>query len=180
MTENDVRSSGVRAGEGGPLPVEIVEFVAASDRAALEKAWAVRTEVFVGEQRVPEEEEIDDLDTAPSTIHVIALEPDSGADAPALGTARLLGEAHEEVRHIGRMAVRREARGRHVGEVLMRALEARALAQARAAGLHGVVVELSAQEQAMGFYARLGYEVVSGESYLDAGIPHQDMANTLR
>ena len=42
-----------------------------------------------------------------------------------------------------------------------------------------VTVILSAQEQAMGFYERCGYTAVTGESYLDAGIPHQDMARVV-
>ena len=43
-------------------------------------------------------------------------------------------------------------------------------------GTAAVVVVLAAQEQAMGFYARCGYTVLTGRSYLDAGIAHQDMA----
>jgi len=49
----------------------------------------------------------------------------------------------------------------------------------RARARPAVTVILSAQEQAMGFYARCGYTVLTGESYLDAGIPHQDMARVV-
>ena len=43
-----------------------------------------------------------------------------------------------------------------------------------------ITVVLSAQEQAIGFYRRCGYRVLTGARYLDAGIWHQDMARTLR
>ena len=132
----------------------------------------VRLEVFVDEQDVPFVEEIDARDFEPTTIHVLA----RGSDGTPLGAGRILLEPeHEGQVHLGRLAVRRGAR-------MVAALEEVALERAGVPGADGAVsvtVVLSAQEQAMGFYERCGYEVVSGESYLDAGIPHQDMARTL-
>lgn len=189
-----------------------VSVVRVTAREELELAWDVRTEVFVHEQRVPVEEEIDELDTASSTTHVLALDEATGE---ALGTGRLLSDpAHEGEVHLGRLAVRAAARGRGIGARLVIAIEGLALAghataERRPAGGHGasddgaavdgeagdgaavdggagdgtgtlrVRVVLSAQESAIGFYRRLGYEVVSGERYLDAGIWHQDMAHTV-
>jgi len=142
-------------------------------RSQLEEAWAVRFAVFVDEQRVPAELEVDDLDEAPTTSHVLALDGDA-----VVGTGRLLLDAPGHV-HLGRLAVLREHRGRGVGALLVRALEELAL-ERHAAGAPGAVeVVLSAQEAAMGFYRALGYAPVSGERYLDAGIWHQDMARTL-
>ena len=77
--------------------------------------------------------------------------------------------------HIGRVAVLSTARGLGVGALLMAALEELAVER------HGVVVddvrsvsvELSAQEQALGFYGRLGY-VERPERYLSEGIWHRD------
>ncbi|MDP9800238.1 putative GNAT family N-acyltransferase [Arcanobacterium wilhelmae] len=142
-----------------------MEIIEVSTPEELKRAWDIRLDVFVGEQQVPIEEEIDDADLAPSTLHVLAT-----AEGTDVGTARLLEDAPGHY-HIGRVAVRKDARGTGVGRALMEYL-ARAAAQ-RACGRAEIV--LSAQEQAMGFYSSLGYEVVDGRTYLDAGIAHQDM-----
>jgi predicted GNAT family N-acyltransferase len=118
--------------------------------------------VFVREQGVPEELEWDGLD--PACIHVLAWD-DSGA---AIGTARL----HPKGK-IGRMAVLKEWRGRGVGRAMLRAL----LEVASERGL--TTVELGAQIQAIGFYEREGFRV-SGDIFMDAGIPHRKMALDLR
>lgn len=139
-----------------------------STAAQLEECFAIRLEVFVGEQQVPAEEELDDLDAAPTTTHVLARDE----RGQAVGTARLLTDPeHPGVVHVGRVAVRAGARGGHVGAALMEALHTRALATCAVDGV--VRVELSAQRQAFGFYERLGY-TVHGELYLDAGIEHKD------
>lgn len=135
-----------------PLRVELAEWDAARELAA-----PIRFTVFVVEQKVPAEEEIDAWD--PLSVHALALD----AAGHALGTGRLLPDGH-----IGRMAVLREARGRGVGSALLTAL----MAEARRRG-HAHAV-LSAQVHAIDFYRRHGYAVVSGE-YLDCGIAHVDM-----
>ncbi|UNX55989.1 GNAT family N-acetyltransferase [Georgenia sp. TF02-10] len=172
---------GDRTGEvldgGGPGGVDVVRV---TSRAQLEQCWEVRTEVFVVEQHVPLAEEIDDLDTAATTTHVLAVERTTGR---ALGTGRLLSDpAHAGEVHLGRLAVRAAARRTGLGARLVVAIEALALAgHAEPAGAAlEVTVVLSAQESAMGFYRRLGYEVVDGERYLDAGIWHQDMRRRVR
>ena len=147
----------------------------------------VRLEVFVGEQAVPFVLEIDARDFLATTIHVLA----AGADGAALGAGRLLRDPVRPGRvHLGRLAVRRIARGTGLGARLVAALEAAAptaLAPAPGAGASGpavpggagITVVLAAQEQAMGFYERCGYREVGGGRYLDAGIWHRDMARTL-
>lgn len=161
----------------------------------------VRLEVFVGEQAVPFALEIDARDFLATTIHVLAV----GADGAALGAGRLLRDPARPGRvHLGRLAVRRIARGTGLGARLVAALEAAAptalalapgagapgssaLALAPGAGAPGpaiprgagITVVLAAQEQAMGFYERCGYREVGGGRYLDAGIWHRDMARTL-
>ena len=147
----------------------------------------VRLEVFVGEQAVPFTLEIDARDFLATTIHVLAV----GADGAALGAGRLLRDPARPGRvHLGRLAVRRIARGTGLGARLVAALEAAAptaLAPAPGAGapgpaipgVAGITVVLAAQEQAMGFYERCGYREVGGGRYLDAGIWHRDMARTL-
>lgn len=116
-------------------------------------ASVVRHAVFVGEQGVPVELELDDLD--PVALHALACDGDA-----VLGTGRLLPDGH-----IGRMAVRRDARGAGVGSALLRAL----MDQARLRGDPDVV--LHAQLGARGFYSRHGY-LPEGEVFMDAGIEH--------
>ena len=120
-------------------------------------AELVRLRVFVDEQKVPLEMELDAFDAA--SLHALARD----ADGHVLGTGRLLPDGH-----IGRMAVVKEARGRGVGSAVLRAL----MQAARRRGDREVA--LSAQTQAIAFYERFGF-AVEGEEYDDAGIPHRMM-----
>ncbi len=123
----------------------------------------IRRRVFIDEQRVPEHEEMDDLDAA--STHLIACR-----DGRAIGTARLRsvdGDAKAE-----RVAVLSEQRERGVGRLLMQHLEI----EARARGLRRMV--LNAHVSVIPFYERLGY-VAEGERFLDAGIPHRRMTKLL-
>jgi predicted GNAT family N-acyltransferase len=122
---------------------------------------AIRHEVFVVEQHVPEDLEWDGIDAA--CRHVLALD----RDGRPIGCGRLLPDGH-----IGRMAVVAAWRGRGVGTAML----ARLVALARAAG-HARVV-LNAQTQAMPFYARCGF-APCGEEYEEAGIPHRAMVRQL-
>lgn len=121
------------------------------------EAVPIRTAVFVVEQRVPAEIEIDAFD--PVSVHAIARD----RDGRALGTGRLLPDGH-----IGRMAVLREGRGRGVGAALLAAL----IEEARRRGYAEVV--LNAQLHAVPFYARYGF-VAEGEPFDEAGIAHVTM-----
>lgn len=163
----------------GRPPAGVVGVRRVTTRAELEQCWAVRTEVFVLEQHVPAEEEIDALDTAPTTTHVLV-----EADGVPVGTGRVLSDAdHPGEVHLGRIAVLRRARGLGIGARIVVALEGIAVAEHAAADADGrlaVRVELAAQETAVAFYERLGYAVVTGERFLDAGIWHLDMARTIR
>ena len=119
----------------------------------LERLFAIRMTVFVEEQKVDPNNEIDAADFAETTLHVLAT-----VDGKDAGTARLLIDGPGRAR-VGRMAVHELAR-EHAGGT--------------------VRLELSAQESALGFYERLGYEITSGERYLDENIWHQDMHVILR
>ena len=123
---------------------------------------ALRHEVFVVEQGVPDTLEWDGRDAA--CRHAIAFD-DSGQ---AIGCGRLLPDGH-----IGRMAVRREWRGRGVGAALLAKLVEIATAQGHAR------VALHAQSHAVPFYARAGFTAV-GAPFVEAGIPHQTMQRVLR
>ncbi|MGW0907904.1 GNAT family N-acetyltransferase [Streptomyces sp. NPDC002853] len=140
----------------------------------LEACFAVRKEVFVVEQQVPEDLEYDAYDA--DAVHVIAVRD----DGLPLGTGRLLTGAAAAAKNggdalvgaLGRLAVTKEARGLGVGAALVRAIED----AARARGL--TAVDLHAQTHALGFYERLGYEVY-GPEFPDAGIPHRAMRKSL-
>ncbi|MBT2677124.1 GNAT family N-acetyltransferase [Streptomyces sp. ISL-14] len=136
--------------------------------------FAVRKEVFVGEQGVPEDLEYDAYDAV--AVHVLAVRE----DGVPLGTGRLLhGEAaaakvdgDPSVGALGRLAVTKAARGLGVGVALVRAIEE----TARSRGL--AAVDLHAQTHALGFYERLGYAAY-GPEFPDAGIPHRAMRRAL-
>ncbi|WP_030167725.1 GNAT family N-acetyltransferase [Streptomyces sp. NRRL S-813] len=146
----------------------------AEDPADREACFAVRKEVFVVEQGVPEDIEYDALDAV--ALHVLAVRE----DGTPLGTGRLLhGEAaagrtggDPTVGSLGRLAVTQQARGLGVGAALVGAIED----AARARGL--AAVDLHAQTHALGFYERLGYEAY-GPEFPDAGIPHRAMRRAL-
>jgi predicted GNAT family N-acyltransferase len=122
-----------------------------------EEAAAIRFVVFVDEQKVPADLELDAWDA--QCLHALARDP-SGR---AVATGRLLPDGH-----IGRMAVLRDARARGAGSLVLRTL----MAAARERGYAETI--LSAQTHAIGFYAKHGY-LAEGEVYDDCGIPHVDM-----
>ena len=136
--------------------------VAIGDWSTVEReASAIRHTVFVDEQRVPRELELDEWDAR--SRHALARD---GAGR-AVGTGRLLPDGH-----IGRMAVLAEARALGVGSALLRAL----MDEARRTG--HAFVELSAQTHACAFYQRHGFAAY-GPVYDDAGIPHVAMRRAL-
>jgi predicted GNAT family N-acyltransferase len=123
-------------------------------------AAPIRFEVFVREQAVPAEIELDEMDA--KCVHALAYE-----GGRAVATGRLLPDGH-----IGRMAVLKAFRGKGAGgAVLEKLMEA-----ARARGDREVV--LSAQVHAMPFYEAYGFKAF-GQVYEEAGIPHRDMRRSL-
>ncbi len=125
--------------------------------ADFDACMALRIEVFVHEQQVPEEEERDELD--PAARHFLA-----EADGVPIGTLRIVMKA-PDLAKITRVAVRRDHRGQRVGVALMQAAEAAVTAP---------VLALDAQSYALRFYERLGY-AAEGEEFMEAGIAHQHM-----
>ena len=126
-----------------------------------EKLRAVRLAVFVVEQNIPEEHEWDEQDAV--SVHALA----EDRDGVPIGCGRLLPDGH-----IGRLAVLSDWRGQGVGAGLL--LHLVELARKRG---HARVL-LNAQTHAVPFYARYGFEP-SAEPFMEAGIPHQEMARLL-
>jgi predicted GNAT family N-acyltransferase len=140
-------------------PGIVVRIAAWSEARAA--AQRIREAVFVAEQSVPVEIELDEWDER--CEHALAYD----VAGNAIGTGRLLPDGH-----VGRMAVVRAARGQGVGGLLLEALVERA----RARGMRRVA--LNAQTHAVPFYARFGF-AVEGEAFIEAGIPHVAMVRDL-
>jgi YbgC/YbaW family acyl-CoA thioester hydrolase len=128
-------------------------------------ARAIRTAVFIEEQRIPVEMEWDAADA--SCPHAVAL----NRFGLPLATGRLLQEA-PGVARIGRMAAVQSVRGSGVGRAVLDAL----MQAARECGDREV--RLHAQVSAQGFYARAGFTPI-GAVFEEAGIAHIEMARPL-
>ena len=130
----------------------------------LEEAIAVRFRVFVGEQSIPPEEELDEADA--TATHAIAI-----SDGNVVGTGRLVwGDDGNAL--IGRMAVDAQWRRKGVGGKILKYLED----FAREQGLTRSV--LHAQEYVKNFYAGHGYQQ-HGDTFLEVDIPHVEMRKEL-
>ncbi|WP_068785047.1 GNAT family N-acetyltransferase [Paenibacillus phocaensis] len=135
----------------------------------LHKCLDIRKEVFVEEQKVPIDLEIDEHDQIGPDVHHVLIELEGAYAA----TGRLI-YYKDNAAKMQRIAVRQEFRSKGVGKILLLALEE----LARELGLTKSV--LDAQCQAEGFYAKLGYETISTEPFDDAGIPHVRMVKPLK
>jgi predicted GNAT family N-acyltransferase len=136
----------------------------ASSRKDLEKAFGIRMRVFVREQGVPREIEMDGQDER--AIHFLAFD-----SAKAVGTARLV--IRQKTAKIGRMAVLKSYRGKGIGTKLLR----RAIVTARRQGVRNIY--LHAQVPVIGFYETVTFHCV-GPVFKEAGIPHRKMVLTGR
>lgn len=136
----------------------------ASGSEDLARSLALRERVFVLEQGVSREEEIDGRDS--QALHALAF-TDGGA---LIGTLRLLLEG--EVAKIGRVAVERRHRRQGVATRLLEL----AIGEARARG--ACRARLAAQLGALGLYERAGFDVESAV-FVEAGIEHVWMGRAL-
>ena len=130
-----------------------------------EGAAALRTEVFVEEQEIPQELEWDEHDA--KALHALVL----NKLGQPVATGRLL-QPQPKLAQIGRMAVSKALRGGNLGRMVIEAL----VDAARQRGDHQVI--LHAQCSAEGFYRRLGFKA-HGEVFQDAGIDHIEMTMKL-
>ena len=129
---------------------------------AHDAAYAIRYAVFVEEQGIPAELEIDAYD--PIAEHALAF-----VNGQCVATARVhLDEQDPSKAKIGRMAVLQDFRGQGIGTAL--------LGEAIRAGMMqgASVFELHAQESAIPFYAKLQFKP-DGAIFDEVGIPHQRM-----
>ncbi|TWD93714.1 putative GNAT family N-acyltransferase [Neobacillus bataviensis] len=141
------------------MKIKVVE-----NQKELEDAFSIRKIVFVKEQNVPIEEEIDQYED--EATHFVMY--GDTANPLAAGRFRVV----DGYGKVERICVLKEARKTGAGRLMMNAIET----FARKQGLHKL--KLNAQTHAIPFYAGLGYEVVSDE-FLDAGIPHKTMVKQI-
>lgn len=141
-----------------------VKVIAIESPADMARAYAIRRRVFIEEQHVPEEIELDADDAR--AFHALAT-----LDGNPIGTGRMLDHGDGEVK-IGRMAVLPEYRGTGVGREILGFL----MSRARIRGLRKAI--LHAQLSAEGFYLKEGFAPVGGV-FDEAGIAHRKMEKLL-
>ena len=120
----------------------------------------LRRTVFIEEQNVPENEEVDGDD--PDCDHILL----TVSDTP-VGAARL--KYYNDFIKVQRVCVLKNYRGQGIGSkiinFIIRHVEKNDIRSS---------VRLGSQIHALEFYKRLGF-IEFGEEYLDAGILHKDM-----
>lgn len=126
---------------------------------------SIRKTVFIDEQQVPVEEEIDNLEE--STLHVVGYL----GDDPCV-TARIY-EAKSNTYKIQRVAVLKTFRKQGAGLKLMEEVET------YTKRLGAEYLTLGSQDHAIPFYEKAGF-TVQGKGFMDAGIPHHTMTKPIK
>ncbi|MDR3240693.1 MAG: GNAT family N-acetyltransferase [Lactobacillaceae bacterium] len=129
--------------------------------------WAleIRRQVFINEQNVPLDLEIDDLDD--KTTHYVGFRGDQ-----PITTARVLVNEEENSWHIQRVATLANERGHGYAHKIMQTI----IEDAEIAGVKHL--ELGAQLTAQAFYEKLGFRTF-GTTFMDAGIEHINMIHEI-
>ncbi|MFC1760369.1 GNAT family N-acetyltransferase [Candidatus Neomarinimicrobiota bacterium] len=136
------------------MSIEIKQVINSTD---LERAYAIRRQVFCLEQNVPEDIEMDEFDE--DSTHILAYINDN-----PVGTARW--RSTEDGAKMERFAVLNEFRGKGVGEALVNYT----LGKLKDYDC----IYLNAQESVIKFYEKFGFDVV-GDRFYEADIPHKMM-----
>lgn len=140
--------------------LRILEILIKSWQEAQASAFLVREEVFIKEQGVPTELEIDEFDQL--AVHALAYQNER-----CIGTGRLVNLGNSQAQ-IGRMAVlaafRRQGTGK---QILMKLIDL-----AKLGGVNSLI--LHSQLAAIPFYEKLGFKA-EGPRYEETGIAHRNM-----
>jgi predicted GNAT family N-acyltransferase len=125
-------------------------------------ALNIRETVFIKEQHCPEDIERDEWDGV--SLHLVVYD-----NKKPVGCGRIVikGDYYK----LGRIAVLKEERGRHIGDLIVRLL----LFKSFDMGIG--TVRLDAQITAENFYKRFGFVTTGGE-FMEAGIRHVPMRVT--
>lgn len=121
----------------------------------------LRIEIFVKEQGVPEENEFDEYDM--QVPHLVIF-----FDGEPVATGRVIPYGEDTVK-IGRIAVKKDKRGLHLGEKIVLEL----LRKSKEDGAK--TVRVGAQTHAVGFYEKCGFSLLGTPEYMEENIPHYDM-----
>ncbi len=150
------------------MELTMMQAVEITNQEQLKLAFDIRMEVFVKEQGVDPEVEIDEYDELDGrTSHVLVYYDDK-----PVGTGRVRIDEETKTAKLQRICVRAAYRKYGVGKVIMDKLEQLAKRDgASKAKLHG-------QTEAEGFYMKLGYRTAS-EVFMEEGIPHVLMVKEL-
>lgn len=132
-----------------------------------EAAKQIRKEVFVIEQKVPEEDEYDEFEEI--ARHFLALDGEK-----PVGTARW--RFTDKGAKLERFAVSKEARSKGVGSALVRAVLEDVKQQASDPDM---VLYLHAQVSAVDLYAKFGFQK-EGDQFDECGIMHYHMKQKLK
>lgn len=128
-----------------------------------DQAFHLRRLVFVDEQHVPLEEELDQYED--DAIHFIGIQ-----DHVPIAASRL--RWIDNYGKLERICIRKDYRGQSYGKYVIEVME-------QTIREHGYsLAKLGAQTHAITFYERLGYQIVS-DVFMDAGIPHVTMSKLL-
>lgn len=137
----------------------IFQMTLAKSEEDISICYKIREIVFILEQKVPVELELDEDDKI--ATHFLLFE-----DNTAIGTARIL--TNNKTVTVGRFCILKEYRKNGAGLFFMKNL----IDYCKKENFNEII--LGAQEQAKGFYAKLGFTICS-EMYMDANIPHFKM-----
>ncbi|MGJ9383899.1 GNAT family N-acetyltransferase [Salipaludibacillus sp. CF4.18] len=141
----------------------MVQVLVARTVEELRDVYDVRRQVFIEEQGVPAEIEVDEKEK--ESIHLVAYH-----DNQPIGAGRLRLE--ENYGKAERVCILSEMRGKGLGAALMKEME-------QVAREHGMdKLKLNAQTHAESFYKGIGYATVS-DTFYDAGILHVTMEKKL-
>jgi predicted GNAT family N-acyltransferase len=135
-----------------------IEKFSTDNKSLFERACTIRTTVFVEEQGVPEDIEYDGKDC--ESVHYLLL-----LDGKPAVTSRYrdIKKAYK----LERFATLKEFRGKGLGAKLLLKM----IADLRD---NGKYIYLNAQESAIGFYSKYGFEIV-GDAFYEANIKHFKM-----
>lgn len=143
--------------------LKVVEVKIVSNDKEMNDAFTVRKNVFIEEQNVPEEEEMDQFDQ--TATHFVVYDQGNPVGA---GRFRVI----DGIGKVERICIVASVRKKGLGKLIMDEIE-------RFAATKGIqTVKLNAQIHAEPFYQKIGYETVSDE-FMDAGIPHVAMTKIL-
>jgi predicted GNAT family N-acyltransferase len=143
--------------------INLLKILLKSWKEAKVDALLVRHEVFILEQGVPVELELDECD--PKAVHALAFN-----DQHCIGTGRLVffKDGQNKQAQIGRMAVLAKFRGQGIGRLILQKL----VESAKFQGSKEIL--LRSQVNAIPFYEKLVFKDY-GDVYDEAGIAHRNM-----